>query len=546
MESFGHGVGLIAVAMVAAMGCGGGLAGEADNAGDATAGLSTTRGTSGGDTHGAGSRTSTNDGTSTGFTWDVGGGNSDAPPAQNPECQVVDGGLDAKACGTSAPADSFDADVQWAWAGDGEYTDVVVTPLVANLTDDNGDGWIDLCDTPDVAVIVYKDQAERTGYMYVLDGATGASHFRIDTLLDDRTYPAIGDFDDDGLPEIVAMAAAPNMPSRLVAFEHDGTPKWTGDMDFVGTQMASALADLDNDGDVEIIHGGEVFDHEGKHLWSAGFLGLGMLPTAADLDGDEDLEVIMGSTAYHHDGSAYYSVNLFPLGHPQVADLDDDDLPEILLVGTPGLAILEHDGAVKVDGIQTTLSNQRPAAIHDMDGDGAPEVVVGAADSYSLLETDLSQVWTAVVSDYSGAAAGTAFDFLGDGSAEAMYADETTLFIFGEAGTPLATRPRSSWTSLENPVVADVDNDGSAEIVVVSNHCSFCGGTNDDPPVQVIRDAQDRWIPARRIWNQHTYHVTNVREDATIPQFEPKHWLQLNTFRTQAQQESGTVCRPPT
>ncbi len=64
------------------------------------------------------------------------------------------------------------------------------------------------------------------------------------------------------------------------------------------------------------------------------------------------------------------------------------------------------------------------------------------------------------------------------------------------------------------------------------------------PPLQVLRDKLDRWIPARRIWNQHTYHVTNVREDATIPQFEPKSWQQLNTFRTQAQISSGGICQP--
>jgi hypothetical protein len=91
-------------------------------------------------------------------------------------------------------------------------------------------------------------------------------------------------------------------------------------------------------------------------------------------------------------------------------------------------------------------------------------------------------------------------------------------------------------------VVADVDNDGSAEIVVVSNE------TTDDeagsPTVQVIRDAEDRWIQARRIWNQHTYHVTNVREDGTVPQWEPPHWRELNTYRTNAQIEGGDVCQP--
>jgi hypothetical protein len=61
----------------------------------------------------------------------------------------------------------------------------------------------------------------------------------------------------------------------------------------------------------------------------------------------------------------------------------------------------------------------------------------------------------------------------------------------------------------------------------------------------VIRDVEDRWVQGRRIWNQHTYHVTNVREDGTIPQVEPKSWLDLNTFRTQAQIEGGAVCDPP-
>ena len=141
--------------------------------------------------------------------------------------------------------------------------------------------------------------------------------------------------------------------------------------------------------------------------------------------------------------------------------------------------------------------------------------------------------------DSSGIAAGTAFDFLGDGIAEAMYADETTLYIFDGQGQPLLTQQRTSVTQWEFPVVADVDNDGSAEIVVVSNMYG-----QSSPPVQVIRDVEDRWIPARRIWNQHTYHVTNVREDGTIPQDEPPSWELLNTYRTNAQIENGGVCVP--
>ena len=123
-----------------------------------------------------------------------------------------------------------------------------------------------------------------------------------------------------------------------------------------------------------------------------------------------------------------------------------------------------------------------------------------------------------------------------------MYADETNLYIFDGSGSPLLTVPRSSGTIIEYPVVADVDNDGSAEIVVVSNE-SFVGNQTA-PLVQVIRDVDDRWIQARRIWNQHTYHVTNVREDGTIPQMEPPSWELLNTYRTNAQIENGGVCVP--
>ena len=209
--------------------------------------------------------------------------------------------------------------------------------------------------------------------------------------------------------------------------------------------------------------------------------------------------------------------------------------------------MVEHDGAVVFQNLTPTgdggfgLTWFRPATVHDFDGDQIAEYAVSSANHYSVYEGDASIVWSANVSDQSGIAAGTAFDFLGDGIAEAMYADETTMFIFDGAGAPLLTTPRTSGTLSEYPVVADIDNDGSAEIVVVSNQ--YLGMPS--PTVQVIRDVDDRWIQARRIWNQHTYHVTNVREDGTIPQYEPPHHTLLNTFRTNAQIEEGGLCKPP-
>jgi DNA-binding beta-propeller fold protein YncE len=152
-------------------------------------------------------------------------------------------------------------------------------------------------------------------------------------------------------------------------------------------------------------------------------------------------------------------------GYPQIADLDDDGLPEVLVTNNDGLALLEHDGTVKYSGLRPTgdppgYTWLRPATVHDFDGDGVSEYATSSATHYSVFESDATIVWTADGAEFSCCAAGTAFDFLGDGVAEAMYADEQNLFIFDGAGAPLLTQPRSSWTNIEYPVVVDVDNDG--------------------------------------------------------------------------------------
>ena len=374
--------------------------------------------------------------------------------------------------------------------------------------------------------------------------------FYFAAAVDHTVTPAIGDIDGDGIPEIVSA----DVSGYLLAFENDGTFKWQGDTPWPGADSYSdnysgaiALADLDEDGDVEIISGNMVSDHEGAQIWTAAQpSGPWSATAAANLDGEPGLEVGLGHAAYHADGTQYYLNSAITAGYPQVADLDGDTLPEVLVTSSEGLSVLEHDGTTKYANLRPTgaavgyTTWVRPATIHDFDGDEDAEYAMSSASSYTVYEGDASIVWSSPVSDASGIAAGTAFDFLGDGMAEAMYADEYSMFIFDETGGVLLETPRSSGTLSEYPVVADIDNDGSAEIVVVSNYYMEAS-----PTVQVIRDVEDRWIQARRIWNQHTYHVTNVREDGTIPQFEHNNWELFNTFRTNIQIENGGICDPP-
>jgi len=491
----------------------GGSASASESAGtsEATTGTGITTGTTGTSTGEPASATDTSTG---GVLFDVGGGTTGEPV---PSCKVIDD-MDAMgACKTEAPSDSFEPAIQWSFLGPDGLVESIVTPLVANFTDDNGDGAIDLCDIPDVLVVAGTAGAGDTApaFIFILDGATGTPHFKIQTAVQYAGTPAIGDIDGDGFVEIVTTL--PGGGASLVAFEHDGAMKWKSPTTWLSAQSSAiALADLDADGDVEIVAGTSIFDHQGALLFSQPGDRIYSASTAADLDGDGDLEIVYAHGAAHHDGSVLFNLpaianqgGLAP--YPQVANLDDDPEPELLVAAQDALHVFEHTGAQKFQVSAPKPGNHGsglPATVHDFDGDGVSEFAASSGNAYTLYERDGKIVWSADVVDASGLAAGTAFDFLGDGVAEAMYADEHTMFIFDGAGVPLLTTPRLSGTVTEYPTVADIDNDGSAEILVVSN--TLLVGGKVTFTVQAVRDKQDRWIQARRIWNQHTYHVTNV------------------------------------
>ena len=470
------------------------------------------------------------------------------PESNGDACKVSEDGDAPVDCEQVAPADAFDPVLQWSWQPAVERNSIVI-PLVANLTDDNDDGEVDLCDVPDVVVNAYETFGSNVpAHLYVLSGDDGSEHFRIDTVVHGRFTPALGDIDDDGLAEIVHVT----LDGFLIAFENDGSVAWTAQSPLLeGTTrfLELAIADLDADGAPEILAGREVYANDGDLLWTADAVAAASVPTAADIDDDGALEVIYGTSVYEDDGTLKWTANDLGLealnanGSPAVANLDEDDEPEILVFTLEGIAVLEHDGTVKFSG-QTPVAGSKwskSGAVHDLDGDGEAEFVHSSGSFYVAYEADASVIWSQPIVDASGVASSTAFDFIGSGVAEAAFADEQELFVYdGAEGDVLLQEPRSSLTMREFPVVADIDNDRSAEILVVSN-----GNPNlTAPTLQAFRDADDRWVPARRIWNQHSYHVTNVREDGTIPIVEAQHWSLLNTFRTQAQSEGGQVCIP--
>jgi hypothetical protein len=444
-------------------------------------------------------------------------------------------------CDAQARPNSFSPALQWSWDGSGAaMSQSVATPLVANLTDDNGDGAVDLCDIPDVVVLGYAGSWD-DARLAVLDGATGSLHFEIPYPLLGRVMPALADIDGDGVVELVAAERVfNNNNGRLVAFSNEGELRWHGqaqfDSDFQG---AISIADLDADGDVELMLGRHVIDHEGNLVWGlVDPTDWDISGTSADLDGDGELEVIVGPTAYHHDGEPYWEIeDILAFSPAHVADVDGDAEAEVVVVMSDELAIIQHDGDYEI--VPMPAVSRVEGAFHDFDGDGQIDLLTGEETDITQLTGITAPAWTVPT---AGLYTTAAFDFLGDGSADPLAMDAGTLSLFDQAGAPIMTWPREGLSLIGAPVVADIDNDGSAEIVVVSSELN---GSQEYPLLQVIGDAEDRWVPARRIWNQHSYHVTNVREDGTIPQVEPKHWLSHNTFRAQAQiMSDGRICTP--
>ena len=113
-------------------------------------------------------------------------------------------------------------------------------------------------------------------------------------------------------------------------------------------------------------------------------------------------------------------------------------------------------------------------------------------------------------------------------------------YTTARTGDVLFEECNTTGTLFEFPLVADVDNDSHADLIVIANNYSgiVCPKDNSKQRgLRVFGDNTGQWVRTRRIWNQHPYHVTNVEEDGTIPTHELPNWTQsrLNNFRQNVQ-----------
>lgn len=423
--------------------------------------------------------------------------------------------------------------LKWSWTASTVLPtslNVMSTPSVMDL---NGDG------KPDV---VFGSTAStggglvEVGALRALNGANGTELFTVtDSSLQINTASAVatGDIDGDGRPDIIAVDSS---GQRLIAFNGDGSFKWRSPTLEAINWGAPAIADLDKDGTPEVLIGRQVLSNAGALLWTgtggnAGGGNVGPVSLVSDVNQDSKPDVVAGNTVYKADGTIQSRNAGLPDGYNAVGNFDADPEAEIVLVANGSVWLLEHDMTVKWGPVAIPGGGYGgPPTVADFDGDGKPDIGVAGAIRYVVIGPNGAIKWQATVQDSSSNRTGSSvFDFENDGRAEVVYGDELFLRVYdGTNGAVLFEQAKSSCTWYEYPLVADVDANGSADILsVANNNCGF------GPQRGVYVWSDPNWVDTRDVWNEYTYHITNVLQDGTIPSDEAANWLTpgLNNFR---------------
>ena len=456
---------------------------------------------------------------------------SEPPPSceDHPAPQDYDAELQTE-CFEQAPPGTFDPVVEWHWTSSTAYpsdTEVIMTPAVVDLT---GDG------IPEVLVITYGAAYRgKASTLRALDGADGSETWaaRATTAsINGTSGIGAGDVDGDGDVEVFVCT----VEKHLVAFDHEGSELWLAPNICTSGEDTPSLHDLEGDGSAEIIVGRTWLDPQGNVLASGSHgrgavTSYGAMSFAADVDGDGDLEVIAGNAVYQQDGSSLWESGLED-GHPAVADLEGDGTVDLLVTTPKGLVRYEAATGSKVWGPIAHAGGGYGGAptLADFDGDGQVEIGVAGKSSYIVYEGDGSELWSRPIDEGSVAITGASvFDFEGDGAAEVVQADHQTLWVFdGATGqVELEWTEHGSGTVSEYPVVADVDGDDHAEIILGHNTLSGGGRVG----VTVLGDANESWVDSGRVWNQAAFHISHVQDDGSIPSSYAPSWQDHNSFR---------------
>jgi hypothetical protein len=441
----------------------------------------------------------------------------------------------------------------WDYKTDVEpnFKQVMSAPAVGDL---NGDK------VPEIVFASYADgDYTGKGVLRILNGATGMTEFSISD--EDRrpfasTSPLLIDIDGDGKAEIVYIHY---LGKKVIALNSDGSLRWTQDLDFSGTSLTAlksclqsfSAADLDNDGKAEIIASSWIIaeDENKQPRIRARLADVNDLcfSFAANLEASATSEMRIIGYAGVMDKNGRFLWKYLRPGIPATANLlPEVDGSEVVVSGSGYLTIYngltgaviadnklnEHSDLIcRVDAAGNGVVGGGQPTIGDFDGDATTlEIAVATGKSLTIFDRNGKKIAGSVTQDCSSLVTGiTSFDFNGDGKPEIIYADEQYVRIFGMDGSNnlqvIWQEINPSGTLREYPVVADVNGDGYAELVVVANNMWVDSNNIYQTPEQkdLARPVTGlrvfgptvpkSWMPTRAVWNQVAYMASNVTDD---------------------------------
>ncbi len=298
-----------------------------------------------------------------------------------------------------------------------------------------------------------------------------------------------------------AAARAPHVPLRDIS----QMPGFPVTMNLNSGQNFSpsrglAFADLDGDGDLEIIGSSTdskiyAWDLTGALLPGFPVSTIGMAqyaPSVGDLDGDGDLEIVQPTRGQTSGGRLYALDHLgnvlpgFPLSFANenvsscatLADLDEDGQLEIICgvrdYPLGYIHIVEPDGS-QWGGNWPVVMDHVPAAtsaVGDLDNDGSLEIVSFSYNSIYVLEADGTNMpgWPLQIPNANFSYQSPALaDLDGDQDLEIVlgaHKDAAGCYVFHHDGSSYPGWPKyvGTWTYCP-PTVTDLEGDGVLEII---------------------------------------------------------------------------------
>ncbi|MCP5005601.1 MAG: S8 family serine peptidase [Planctomycetes bacterium] len=322
--------------------------------------------------------------------------------------------------------------------------------------------------------------------------------------------PALADLDNDGDLEIVISGGDVYLEERLSIFHHDGRPFEGSWPKIRGNQMngvnrATVIADIDGDGDLEILAANELrqicaWHHDGSKVsgWPVTLYNnqSGTAVAVGDIDADGDMEIVAAeggtSSVDGITGNVYvwnangttksgWPVNVEGTFYqPVLGDVNGDGTLEVIISSRKGLSVFDVQGNLlffRNIGIQ----KGRKPCLGDLNNDGIPEIILPTGAEYNGSINGYLYAWYGDGSEVQGWPLDLGFrrstygavvgDVDGDGNKEVIcgvydFASTTYLYVINHDGTFTNGFPQQKDISdFSVPVLADIDMDGDVEII---------------------------------------------------------------------------------